>query len=359
MSASDSIPSYARAGSRDFDRWMSDRLTDLTGDVRRALSGNLVALVLGGGYGRGEGAVVGRGGQERPYNDLDLILIVKSRPGAGKRLEAVSRHHEEAMGIAVDFSRALTVGDVASWEHRLRWHELYHGHQVLDGDPAIVHQHAPRQIALPVPLCEASRLLLNRGAGLVWARRVLLGQEPAPDPDFVRRNAYKALLAVGDAYVIAAGVLAPRHEGRLELLRAFVRQFPPSEAALVTSAYASALAFKFEPDSMPAGSAVAELLDRATALWSAAFLRIESQRHGIAWTDLASYARWSGPREPAPARRWLRNLGSNLRFGQLSVRAPQERLYTQVAHLLDPATGQSGSATASAAFLNRWRKVND
>ena len=359
MKLSMMAPVFSRAGSPKFDRWMADRLEDLAGDVQSTLAGNLVALVLGGGYGRGEGAVVHGSGGERPYNDLDLIVIVNRRPGVARLLAPVSRRHEHALGIAVDFSRALTVGDVEQWEHRLRWHELYHGHRVLSGEPGIVVDHAPREIASPVPLREASRLLVNRGAGLVWARRVVSGLAPAPDRDFVRRNAYKALLAVGDAYLIAAGVLAPRHAGRQELLHSLTSQLPANAAARVLECYAAALAFKFEPDTMPTERVEEDLMRQANELWAGAFLHVESQRHGRSFDALTDYARWSGPREPAPATRWLRNFASNLRFGQLSIRAPQDPLYSQVASLItaDPATPDWPAR--SAAFLRRWEKVND
>lgn len=351
-------PVFTPAGSRAFDAWFEERLDELTADVRRALGEGLVALVLGGGYGRGEGGVVRAGGVERPYNDLDLVLVTRGQAVMTHALEPVALRHERALGIAVDFSRPLTVGDIARWEHRLRWHELYHGHHVLTGDTAVILAHAPDRIASPVPPREAARLLVNRGAGLVWAERILRGMEPSPDPDFVRRNAYKAMLAAGDARVIAAGLLAPRHAGRLPMLRALVRDQPRGEAERLVGAYRRALTFKFEPDSVAAEDP-AELFVHAVALWTAAFLEIESARHGVGWASLSDYADWTGPREPRPPARWVRNLLSNLRFLDPSVRAPQDALYGQVARLLDARAHGASWERASAAFLRRWRCVND
>lgn len=345
------MSAFAPAATSAFDAWLTDRLAALTADVRTALGDLLVALVLGGGYGRGEGGVIRQGGEERPYNDLDLILVTRRDARVTHALEPVSQHHERSLGIAVDFSRPLTLGAIARWEHRLRWHELYHGHLVLAGPASVILEHAPAHIAAPVSTREAAMLLLNRGAGLVWARRVIEGLEPPPDPDFVRRNAYKAMLAAGDARIIAAGVLAPRHAGRLETLRGL------AGAGALVDAYALALRFKFEPGSVdPEGTR--ELLDCATVLWKAEFLQIESARHERAWSSLADYARWTGPREPMPLARWPRNLLSNLRFCDPSVRAPQDALFAQVARLLDAPTGPSWERE-SAALLARWRRVND
>ena len=46
---------YACHGSEEFNRRLDGVLRRLAGDVRQALGPALVALVLGGGYGRGEG----------------------------------------------------------------------------------------------------------------------------------------------------------------------------------------------------------------------------------------------------------------------------------------------------------------
>jgi hypothetical protein len=50
-----------------------DRISE---DVREAADDNLIALILGGSYGRGEGGVARIDGQERPCNNFDLTLVV-------------------------------------------------------------------------------------------------------------------------------------------------------------------------------------------------------------------------------------------------------------------------------------------
>ena len=77
--ADDVVFPYAGHASAAFNTRMQTWLTALSGDVRQALGENLTALVLGGGYGRGEGGVLLVSGEERPYNDLDLILIVRRK----------------------------------------------------------------------------------------------------------------------------------------------------------------------------------------------------------------------------------------------------------------------------------------
>ena len=59
-------PVYARHASDAFNERMGEWLTGLAAAVRHSLGDNLVALILGGGYGRGEGGVLRVGSEERP-----------------------------------------------------------------------------------------------------------------------------------------------------------------------------------------------------------------------------------------------------------------------------------------------------
>lgn len=346
-------------GSPEFDRWLAERLVALAQDVELELGGDMVAVVLGGGYGRGEGAVTGPRGAERPYNDLDLIAVVDDPSRATGALQRVSSKHERILGIAVDFGYPLTVRDVERWPHRLRWFDLFHGHVVLAGDPQILRRHAPAAVAHPVPAGEAAPLLLNRGAGLLWAERVRRGTERAPDPDFVRRNVYKALLAVGDAYLISWGAIEPGHRARRERLRALAHRLPPGDAGAIVAHYADAVTFKLAPDELAPEPVDPALFDAAVALWRGAVLDTESRRHGLDWPSLAAYARWEGPREPAGLLRRLRFLAANLRDGLLSAASPREPLYRALPELLGaPSTGPKWDLD-SADFLRSWRRVDD
>lgn len=345
-------------GSRGFERWLAGRLARIADDVRAAVGRNLVALVLGGGYGRGEGAVVGPRGCQRPYNDLDLLVVVHRPLGVARRLDEVSARHRELVGIDVDFGRPLTVPEIERWEPRLRWYDLVHGHVVLSGDPDLLARHAPRRVSAPVPIAEAARLLLNRGAGILSAMLVTRGGEEPPDDDFVRRNIYKAFLAVGDSYIIRAQQRTTRHVGRPALLASLAHRLPSRLADEIVARYAQAVSFKLAPDSLPRGPAATGLLDAAAGLWSRALLDVENERHGTAFSTPDEYARWPGLREPQPASRWLWNLIGNLRHGLLSPWSPREALYREVPRLIAAGHGPAWVA-ASRDALALWRRVND
>ena len=124
--------------------------TSLSGEVRQAMGENLIALVLGGGYGRGEGGVLRVSGEERPYNDLDLVLIVRRKSGLPwETLHAIQHKYAALTGIEVDFSRPLTVDDVRAWPHTLMWSDLLQGHRVLDGPADILTAQCSRSAIGP------------------------------------------------------------------------------------------------------------------------------------------------------------------------------------------------------------------
>ncbi len=125
------IPVYSRNASDEFNQRLHGTLVDIADEVERSLEDNLVALVLGGGYGRGEGGVICSSGREMPYNDLDFTLIVARKKGVPwDRLNAIGHSFGKKLDIHVDFSRPLTLQDVQHWPHWLMWYDLLNGHVV-------------------------------------------------------------------------------------------------------------------------------------------------------------------------------------------------------------------------------------
>lgn len=350
-------------GSPDFNDWMERALGDLGADVRDQLGPDLVALVLGGGYGRGEGGVDHRHGKELPYNDLDLVLVVHRRDRTLlERLEPLRRGFEQRLGIEVDIGRLLTPRDIRRLPHRLVWFDLLHGHRVLAGDPDILKRNAPRALSAPLPLVEASRLLLNRGSGMLWAMRVQRGLDRAPDPDFVRRNYHKCALALGDALMIAHGVYETPYRGREERLRKILGEESSLARRGLETAYCDAMRFRFRPDQLPSRQPDPNHLIAMNELWGEVFLRIERQRMAMPWLDLEAYLAWDGVREGEEwgLRRWPRNLVHNFRLGRLSLLYPRERLYRALPRLLQltrPGTDGDWDAE-SMVYLETWRRFN-
>lgn len=166
-------------------------------------------VYLGGGYGRGEGGIAWREGKPHFYNDLDLFVVSRTICPAIRRridrdLAEISAAWTPIFRASVDFAPARTLGQIRRRAGSLMFQELIHGHAVLLGENVLVRlpAHSPRSL----PVSEAARLLLNRGAGLLLAAlRLNSGPLSEQDADFVRRNLHKAALACADAELIANG----------------------------------------------------------------------------------------------------------------------------------------------------------
>lgn len=353
---------YARHASDQFNCRLHQALGRLSDEVSQALNGNLVALVLGGGYGRGEGGVVRANGVECPYNDIDLTVIAKQKRAAAlKSLPAIGEQYSQELQVDVDFGRPITLRDVEHWPRWLMWFDLLHGHVVLSGPTDVLTAHAPVVLRDPLPAIEATRLLLNRGAGLLWAIRVDRKLERPRDRDFVRRNYYKCALALGDALLIAYRRFSTPQAGRGERFGQLAADVPQVAALGLTDTYADALRFKLEPDRLPAAAPGPSLLSEMAGRWATVFLHVEESRTGRRWPNLEHYAQWCGVREQdqnTPGR-WPRNIARNLQLGTCSWRYPREALLRRLPVLLAPSSSPARDwGEATARFLAAWQKFN-
>src|SRR5438105_13305058 len=65
-------------GSDELEALLRQLCTHISERVARLVpEGKLEALVLGGGYGRGEGGVLTTDAGERPYNDLEFYIFLR------------------------------------------------------------------------------------------------------------------------------------------------------------------------------------------------------------------------------------------------------------------------------------------
>lgn len=355
-------PVYSRDGSADFNERLNETLLRIGDEVEQALGNNLVTLVLGGGYGRGEGGLVVKDGKEMPYNDLDLTLVVGNKSTIPRdRLKAIEKKYAKELGIHVDFSRPLTVRDVENWPRWLMWYDLINGYVALKGGQELLASLAPATLKEPLPVIEATRLLLNRGTGLLWAFRVVRKIEQAPDDDFIRRNYYKCSLALGDALLIAYQRFTTKYWGRDDLLADLELAEPKVGSFGLQSLYREALRFKFRPDQINSDIIKEEDLKALAKLWGTIFLHVEMVRTGLVWSSLDDYVNWKGIREKDQHALPMifRNIARNLQMGRWSWRYPRETLYKQLPVLLGLVSANVENwAEETKEFLRIWNRFN-
>lgn len=170
----------------------------------------LQMLVLGGGYGRGQGGVLRTESGDEPYNDLEFYVFLRGNRFANEKqfapkLNALGDQLSAAAGLHVEF-KVDSLARLRSAPVTMFSYDLISGHRILfapDGDFSFCDHH---RAAEKIPIQEATRLLFNRCTGLLLAKELLLKPElTTEEADFIGRNLAKAQLALGDALLAATG----------------------------------------------------------------------------------------------------------------------------------------------------------
>lgn len=220
--------------SPDADLIVDGAIHGVRADLDRLAVPGLAGVVLGGGYGRGEGGVKPDGSLS---NDLDFFAIAadgatdRDAAAIADALSPLGTDWTARLGIDVDFT-AKTPYRLRHDAERLMVQELLRGHADVWGvSGKSLFADIPLRRASDLPWTEAVRLLANRGMGLLFAR------ETGRTPDFVARNIMKAVLGSGDARLIARGEYRWRAEDRA--------------AVLAEAPYSRALDWKFRPVAAP------------------------------------------------------------------------------------------------------------
>ncbi len=270
-------------------------------------------IVLGGGYGRGEGGIwrTSESAKATLHNDLDYFLFSENPDDSRLRAWVTMEEKQwtEHLGIHVDFAclspQAL---DDASGSMMLT--DLALGYRPVFGAVDFIEAAARRCDASRLPLWEASRLLWNRGTGLYFAR-CRIGERS--EPEFVERNQQKLALALGDALLCLAGQHDPSVEERGRRMANLPLENSGIQAAdEIRDCHREAVEFKLRPRPVDPDWERWQTRDgELTDLWAEVFLRVESTRLGRHFSDLGDYA--SDHRRIVPETFFLRNLMIALR----------------------------------------------
>lgn len=352
-----------RIYTRDGDAALEARIATICEEVKAGLFERLPrsllrGIALGGGYGRGEGGVL-RDEEfhcDRPYNDVEFFVFTRG-PGQlvrrlwAARVDALGHTLTERHGIEVEM-RLLGGGELRRAKPSMFYYDLCHGHRWVRGDDSLLADGIHHADAKQLPSEEATRLLMNRASGLVFAAARLAREDfTRDDADFVHRNIAKARLAMGDALLTSAGLYHWSCLVRHERLRDFVTS--PS----VLDHHREGVAFKLHPvRSRHSREDLAAQHATVSTAMREVFLRIESLRLGVAFADVAAY-RAHHPKFPHAST--LRNRLIHFRDrglrGLADTSHPRELLLDQICEVLwsdDRLDPQAGLVR----FERLWRR---
>lgn len=332
-------------GGPDLER----RLAQLCLDVRNAVlelipPWRLDGILLGGGYGRGEGGVLQTPEGERPYNDLEFYVFLRGNAMISERkfrgpLHQIGARLTPAAGLEIEF-KVMTVAKLLTAQPSMFYYDLAAGNRLIFGDPDVLdlalaaHRRDSRQI----PLHEATRLLMNRCSGLLFSLERLERPEFGPEEaDFVGRNLAKVELALGDVILASRGEYhwSCRERQRRLLAMAAHPEIPFLEK--VRLHHQAGVEFKLHPQRTTAARSELESRHRElSGIANKVWLWLENRRLGTSFAHSSDYAR--SPLNKCPEQPTLRNRLVNLRdrcwSGVISGRYPRERLFHSLCLLL-------------------------
>jgi len=202
------------------------------------------ALILIGGYGRGEGGIVLKNGMYRPHNNLDLLYIHNNKIDENRVVLANSKLQEISIkyDIGIDMS-VINKQKLMRLDGLVIGYDMRHGHKVLLGESTFLKEHKTFSLYNIDPV-DIRQLLVNRGT-LLLINRLLLSKEnlSLDEKKLVIKHAIKAIIGYGDALLFFNDSY---HWSYAQ------KQSNMSEAKNIDDdikeLYAQALLFRFKPD---------------------------------------------------------------------------------------------------------------
>jgi hypothetical protein len=294
------------------------------------------AILLGGGYGRGEGGVLKTLQGDKPYNDLEFYVLIqgstllnerKFRSALHEAGEKLSKLALVEVEFKITSAEKLQRGPVTMFLY-----DLAMGHRIIFGSADELT--SARFTVEHIPRFEATRLLMNRCSGLLFSEQRLRKQMfTNEDADFVGRNQAKAQLGFGDVILTAMGQYhwsCRERNSRLKNLISGPKAVQCGALPLqkLLCHHALGVDFKLHPQKKCGGpDAFAGLQVELCELGKQLWLWLESLRLDIKFCSTRDYV--FSPSNKCPETNAAKNLAINLRrfgFTGLGTRYPRERL---------------------------------
>jgi len=242
--------SYTLLGSEQLEIKIDRHMETVSSALVEKLgAAQIESLILIGGYGRGEGAVIYRDGEEDVFNDYDFFLVMKTKVTEHQKraVADVAESLTHKIGIEVDLF-PISMKKFCALPISLMNFEMKQKSIIVWGNTKILDL-LPEYNASEIPIVEGTRLLVNRGILLVYCRRALEEQEAVTkhEREKLIKYIFKALLAIGDSYLLISNA----YSYHLSTRKRWITELDSSSFSMFDSlkaGYIQALGFKIKVD---------------------------------------------------------------------------------------------------------------
>ena len=168
------MSSYGRLsikGSSKLETSLSLILDNIAEDIKLHINEELYeAVILIGGYGRGEGGVVVVENIEYPHNNFDFVVISKNISNEKKdfleiELSRIFNKHTKDINIEVEFS-IVNSDKLKNHQPLVITYDMKYGHKLIIGDASVLKDNKNFELDT-IPAWDIRNLMVNRGTLLV------------------------------------------------------------------------------------------------------------------------------------------------------------------------------------------------
>jgi len=254
---------------------------------------DVYAVILAGGFGRGEGTVVFTNGTPRPVNDYDLVVVTEQTYQELEPLERLGQSIAKVLGIDfVDFA-LIAVDSLSKLSPTIFNFELKHGSRVVFG-PESVLDLIPDYQANEIPSREGMILLMNRMGDILGRHHPFINVKEltSRELEFISIPLHKALLACGDSLLMMHDLYHASYRKRLAALEKLRRE---GELSFISSKDLNRIRFAFKQKLAPEQFVFddpTEVLRDLLPLYREVFLRFASHALNIECSTVSQAVRY-------------------------------------------------------------------
>ncbi|NQV18759.1 MAG: hypothetical protein HQ534_09480 [Armatimonadetes bacterium] len=191
-------------GSEDVEKKIMEIMKEVAFIIESQINpNNFTALIMLGGYGRGEGGVVIFDGKEYPHNNFDFLLITRNL-NKKKQNDLKKKIYPKLIPLNRKIKTQIDLGIVnaSNLKHtanRIIWYDMRFGHKTILGDENFVP--SLRRFRLQtIPKWDARNLLVNRGTLMIINELLLKKKNLDNDVrKLIIKHINKAIIGYGDA----------------------------------------------------------------------------------------------------------------------------------------------------------------
>lgn len=206
-------PIFTHSADNGAETLIREMLANIAKVIQGCVPANaLRALILLGGYGKGEGGLILKNSEYYPHNNFDLLLVLSSQAKDSVR-EVTARVKvnvlklAQQMGIGIDIS-IMSEDRVRNMPTRVFSYDMKEGHRTLLGDEKFIPS-IDREMK-DIPGWDVRNLMVNRGSLLLINRLCIermsdIGEDEISLKKLIIKHTMKAIIGYGDALLYFNG----------------------------------------------------------------------------------------------------------------------------------------------------------